>query len=348
MKWKSTDEQWTFSKVKDITTRNSIIIKGRDPRSDGLRAAAIIAVVCIHANLPYASVLRFSVPTFIALWAFYYERGLQRSANTWHYAITRFYKLAIPYMFWTAGYILLLSRSAEFENTPLHTIVGGLFGGYGWEGQYYFIILFQLIFIIPFIRRLVDKNAIIYTIIAGFVLNTVSEYLLFSNTIISHLGDRVFIYWIPYAFLGIALARGLPTSRRWLIGLALLAVAPFEMAQLTKLNGNASPYLLLSISLGTSALLLSFGPGESRSEKYEVHNMARIITECAHYVGRNSLAIFVCNPFMLVIIDKILNVENIEVVIYARQLLMVTFAIFGSLAIGWTLRRLGLQIVVGG
>ena len=133
----------------------------RDIRSDYLKAAAIIGVVCIHVSLPFADAFRFCVPVFVAVWAFYFDRGLSRrnTQAAWVYVTRRFWGLFVPYLFWTVLYVSLFHSRSEWEQVPLHTLIGGWFGGYGWHGQYFFIILFQLTCLMPWFRCLLTLVA---------------------------------------------------------------------------------------------------------------------------------------------------------------------------------------------
>ena len=104
--------------MDQIVTNRSQLANTRDNRPDEMKAAAILGVVCIHADLPYADIFRFCVPVFIALWAFHYERGLARRGDFRPYASRRFYRLAVPYVFWTAIYLLLKSSTRRMDGHP--------------------------------------------------------------------------------------------------------------------------------------------------------------------------------------------------------------------------------------
>lgn len=321
-------------------------VSARDTRSDELKAAAILGVVCIHAGLPSADILRFCVPVFITLWAFHYELGMKKHSDHWHYACLRFYRLAIPYFFWTMLYLLLLHPATDWTSTPLHTILGGWFGGYGWAGQYFFIILFQLTWLFPLMRHRVTFVTLCCAVVFGLIMNTLTDYYLFRYNLIRNLGDRLFIYWLPYVFLGIVFARGFPRAPYWLLlGALALLLAPAEIANLVRINGHASPYLVPSVTVGSIALLLTAGP-RWRPNQYRLSPMQLPFIEWIRYIGRNSFPIFVCNPLILLLAQWTVSPPDQFVWSCLSKVLMVVVAVVGSLLAAWALRRLGLGLLI--
>ncbi len=336
-----------MANTAEMVRDRSKLAGARDSRSDEMKAAAILGVVCIHASIPYVEVLRFCVPMFIALWAFHYERGLMRRSGFRPYAAGRFYRLAIPYAFWTTIYLLLLHPLAEWTTTPIHTILGGWLGGYGWAGQYFFIILFQLTWLLPLMRHRVTPVTTWAVVVFGFFLNTATSYFFFRNPVVGAIGDRLFIYWLPYVFLGIAFAHGFPLARRWfLLGALALLAAPMEMTHLVLANGRASPYLLSSVTAGSIALLLAIGP-RWQAEHYCQAPRSPRFAECIRYIGRNSLPIFVCNPLFLLAAQQATFLPDQALWGLLSKGGVVIGAVAGSLLVGWALRRLGLGVLVG-
>jgi surface polysaccharide O-acyltransferase-like enzyme len=330
------------STIEEKVSKNDNI--NRDNRSDILKAVAIIGVVCIHSGFPNAEMFGYCVPVFIGVWAYHYEKGLERRADAWLYAGQRFTRLLLPYAFWTVLYLCLNYSVERWTTTPIHTILGGWFGGYGWAGQYFFIILFQLTLIFPVVRRWVREDLLIPIAIVGLLFNVFADYVLFKNVIISQLSHRPFIYWIPYMLIGIALARGLPT-KAWLLGFVLsLFAAPYEMAYFLKTNLGASGYLLASVSLGAASILLSVGPRRtSRAPKTTSWFVDGVI-----YVGRNSMPIFLSNPLFIELFRKFIVPVGSEPGKFLLTLTVVVGAISGGLILNGILRRLGLGAVVGG
>ena len=259
--------------AQTISTNQLILPKvSRDQRSDYLKAISIFGVVCIHAEIPYSDIFRFSVPVFITIWAFYYERGLlnREQHQTWKYASKRFSSLFVTYLFWTSVYLLLLHSSSDWRITPIHTIIGSWFGGSGFPGQYFFLILFQLTWLLPLFRSFVNPHSVWVAFIVGLFVNILATYWLFPHNYIAYaIGYRIFIYWLPYAFLGIALARGYPRRIPSLLPLSFLflLLIPYDFFNATIFNNKnflvnlpPSVYLLPSVILGSFTLLVSVAP----------------------------------------------------------------------------------------
>lgn len=318
--------------------------RSRDPRSDELKAIAILSVVGIHAGLPYSEVLRFCVPVFVAIWAYHFEQGLERRSDHWAYVRDRLILTFIPYAFWTALYLLIAHPVHDWVSTPLHTIAGGWFGGYGWAGQYFFIILFQLTVLMPLLRGLVTKETLWPLLLLGFAASIASDYYLFRYDPVRAVGDRLFVYWLPYAVLGIALARGYAPQGPWFLAALLLFVAPAEMGRLSGAASGASAYLLASVSAGSMGLILALGPHGAETPPPRAKEAGSLL-KLLHYVGRNSMAIFVCNPLLLGIASSFVP-QGSEGGL-GMKLGLVLAAVAGSLGVASALRKLGLGVLVG-
>lgn len=316
---------------------------GRDPRADYLKAAAIVGVVCIHAGLPFHDVFRFGVPVFIGLWAYFMEQALARRPPPAHaaYLGRRLVELGVAYLVWTLLYVGTFYQG-RWESTPLHTIVGGWFGGYGWAGQYYFVILFQLTLLYPLLRRWIAGPAILPLIALGVALNVVAGYWLFEARWIGAIHDRLFIYWIPYVAMGIALARG-EFARRPGLGLVaalILLAAPFEKALLP----GHSDYLLLTVTVASLLLLLATVPTGSAPHHSSRHPLARTAT----VLGRNTFPIFLANVAMIEICRSTgLTAAVTAVAGEWGRLAVVAVTLAASLALGWLLQTLRLGVLVG-
>jgi fucose 4-O-acetylase-like acetyltransferase len=322
----------------------------RDARSDYLKALAIIGVVAIHAGFPYADVFRFGVPIFIAIWAFHYESGLSRRkpGQLRDYIKKRFLRLLIPYIFWSMLYVLLFRAPSTWLTTPIHTILGGWFGGYGWSGQYFFILLFQLTLLFPLLRQWVTKSSVWFVLLAGIALDAVVIYFLFTNHTISGIGDRLFVYWIPYVFLGIACARGYPKSLPWLLPFAILSLLaiPGEFNLLSATNSRISVYLLPSVVLGSVALLIALGPRPFTTKSHQ-HQSEPWIKKAVIYIGQHSFVIFVANPLFLDIARRLGLTLGQSPIEFFWRIILISWVISSSLILGWILRRSGLSALIG-
>ncbi|NOR80235.1 MAG: acyltransferase family protein, partial [Methyloprofundus sp.] len=174
----------------------------RNSSADSLKALAIISVVWIHSfNLNnsvintqvIADTLRFCVPSFVILWAFFYERGLNvRPPSEYRkYISLRLLTLSIPYFFWGLLHFFLFYDASSISWS---TIVNGHFGGYGWAGQFFLVILFQWTIILPFIRRYISWKSTTITLILCALFYQWIAYEMWQVTLVKKMGHRLFLY----------------------------------------------------------------------------------------------------------------------------------------------------------
>jgi hypothetical protein len=321
-------------------------VAARDPRADHLKAAAIVAVVAIHAGMPFSPALRFCVPIFIAIWAFYFARGLQRLTPNqhWQYVRSRFAKLFTCYAFWTAIYLILFHK-ADWATTSFRNVATEWLGGSGWPGQYFFIILFQLIWLMPLLHRIRPRHALAAcALFAAF--NVVSNHFLFKFAIVEAVRQRAFVYWLPYVLLGIAFANGFDVRRRWLVlpAVIALAIAPLE-------SQASAHYLAASVTTGSICLLLAFAPTSTRDRAVRATNIDPFRSSYARvveYVGAHTLPIYVCNPLMLYVLYQVGVVPPAQLAArIAYAAIVTTVVVAMSLSIARAMQRLGLGRFVG-
>ncbi|MET0540827.1 MAG: acyltransferase [Variovorax sp.] len=320
----------------------------RDPWVDCLKAIAIIGVVYIHAGAPLGGLFRFGVPVFLGFWAFYTERALMRlpAGGQRRYLTRRFLAFLIPYLFWTGLYLAIFFR-ADGEQSHGWRFFSGWFGGYGWAGQYYFLLLFQLIVLMPGFRRLVTPKSILPLLAVSMLLDFLLG-LLFSQThMMSVLGYRLSVFWLPYLFIGVALARGmlppLPMPALGLLAMMLLLM-PLEQKHLV-----FDTIYLAGTGEIASLLLLWWVLGGRRGATPKPDNAApTVIERTVAWIGRNTFPIFVLNPMALALLHRIAAVPawllRHPVV---GPLVLVPVAILVCLALGEILKRLRLGVLVG-
>jgi len=337
----------------------------RDFREDLLKAAAIFGVVFIHTPGGSGDLrvfFRFCVPIFVALWAFHFEIGwAKRSpAERRPYIRSRIIRLTIPFLFWTAVYLLLFRHSLDaWRMTSLHTIIGAWFGGYLWSGQYFLIILFQLIVVVTLLHRLIGPASVWATLLAGLVLYAVVEFWLWQIPLVSALGDRLFIYWLPYVALGIGLARGyfpsLPGLVFAVLGVVVLALGPAEFRWARHYSSTGSDYLLLSVYLGAMALTAAATqrrdlPRKDRVTAGQAFPAARadVLVWASSYLGRNTFPVFVINPLVVYLIPTAVVKWVRSGPLAELQHAALTAGVLGvCLLLGWLFRRTGLGILIG-
>jgi hypothetical protein len=203
------------------------------------------------------------------------------------------------------------------------------------------VILFQLTLLFPLLRRWVAEAPTLPVIAAGVALNVVAGYWLFEHRLILAIGDRLFIYWIPYVAMGVALARGEFRRRPGLgiVAVLLMLAAPLE----SKLFAEHSSYLALSVTLASLLLMMS-AVAADRARPRPPALVGRTIA----FVGRNTFAIYVANVAMLEVCKR--TGFTAFAVSHAGPwglVAVVAATVAGGLGIGWLLQALNLGVLVG-
>jgi fucose 4-O-acetylase-like acetyltransferase len=277
--------------------------------ADILKAISITAVVFIHGSSLIASshcnanassyrfnlilMLRFCVPVFVFLWAYFQEKSaLKHKSHT--LLRSRFYTLFIPFFFWSLIYFLL---SADFKTLSFSRLLSKHWTGFGWAGQYYFIILFQLIILFPLIRWITMK---IITWVPWIYIAALLFYMLLSYTgwfyidMVGKVGDRPFLYWTPYVILGITYAHKniFPLKLPLVVGLisTVFIAIEFHLLNLREVGIYLHPAIFV-----TTFLLLS-------SLEFEVSYTALSgpVAWIIQTIAKNTLGIFCLNPLVII------------------------------------------------
>src|SRR5262249_33116001 len=211
------------------------------------------------------------------------------------YVRSRFVRLFVPYIVWTVIYLPVYYPLAALPDIPLRSLIADAVAGDGWAGQFFFIILFQLLFVVALVSRFVGR-AVVWASLLGSPL----ALAFWDVPAVSIFRERLFVYWWPYAALGVGLARGyLP---RIPIGLALpvavvaLVGAPFEFQFVTARVPQAPAYLLVSVYIGSVALAWaalwgsppSDGPGNQSG-----------LGRASGYVGQHTFPVYLTNPLLV-------------------------------------------------
>ncbi|TYP91076.1 fucose 4-O-acetylase-like acetyltransferase [Sphingobacterium allocomposti] len=324
-------------------------MRDRNLNIDVLKSISIFGVVFIHGGHLLGcefdmteimrQLFRFAVPCFIIIWTMFLEKGLlnKNKTNEFSYLKKRFVNLFRVYFIWSILYFIIL---ADFSNLTLIKIVTTHFSGYGWAGQYFFVILFQLLFIYPLIRYLYTHK-VFRLIILGLSIFLYLLYAVYYDLpILSKLGDRPFVFWILYAFIGIGLARDSikPVNVIWVL---LLFLVPIEFY--IKGSYAGSPYILFSLLLSSLLISIYF----TKSATFEIR--PTFLQKVIAVVGKNTMTIFVANPLAILLSDKIirhndLNCSLIPSIVY--PFLSTTIIIIICLTLAYFLRLTRLTKII--
>ncbi len=199
---------------------------------DFLKAISIVAVVSFHAIfLPRSTFitsdgiietlfapLRFSVPVFLTISIFLFERKIAKSPTEPKLLFKeRLNRLGIPILFWfsIAAGLKLINGNSIVE------IIVAIFQGEIFTGAYYFLIVLQLLWNFVLVRDwlIKEKNIVttmiiqvvlllfVYAAISGFFIDEVLKVLIF-------LERPLIIYWIAYIALGVYIAQNFDSIQR--------------------------------------------------------------------------------------------------------------------------------------
>lgn len=267
-----------------------------------LKGISILGVVYIHAGLPFREVFRFSVPVFVCLWAFHLELGLirrEKDGLACDYLRGRFRGLLLPYAFWTAIYLVAYKSLGDWRTTSNFTIINGWIGGSGWPGQYFLIILFQLLPLFPVLRKLALSKWGGVMIVGSSALAVIAEYCFSRYKLVDGFGVRPFVYWLPYTLLGVLMAHDRVRRRAWLLAPALIfmGIAPLEV-EVASQGATLSPYFTVSVIMGSLFLILSssLSPVDTQAGNQSpgANRLAMFV-----YLGRNTFGIFLIHNLLL-------------------------------------------------
>jgi uncharacterized membrane protein YcfT len=300
---------------------------GRNPRIDEIKGLSILGVTYIHVHgsvlagttgylsESVALLSRLAVPYFLIFFCFFFEKSIKNSTNHYKCVWDKFVLLMIPFCIWSTIYFLISANWFELAKFPVK-IISMHWSGYGWSGQFFFIILFQLIVLFPVIRKLADKE---WFTMFTYLFTTLiciwwTYFPLYVPEIIAKIGDRLVIYWLVYAIIGIKMARNAPVLSKhyhWFL-LSIFLILAEEM--IAPLNKGISHYIRISIFI---AAILSLPVLISLPMV-----LWRRISSFLVFLGQNSLAIFVLNPFFIIFLTKYMDNS------FYNQSAILTFIIF--------------------
>jgi peptidoglycan/LPS O-acetylase OafA/YrhL len=278
-------------------------VRSRDPAGDALRAWAIVGVVAIHGlDLTLgpgtfkwvSSYFRWAVPAFIVLSAYYtaLASGRQGATPLLPWLKARYLKLLPPFVFFSMFYLLVF---ADLPNLTVQKLLTTHLSGYGWTGQYFFIVLFQLLPMMWLLaRRRVSGALALSSVALGLALYMWAPHGFAGSLLLRQLGVRPFLYWLAYCVWGVFLAQrqGCWLARvqalpAWLKA-GLVSGLPLLMAMVPGPVGHDSPYVMpmvLLVSIFYVPLCLGCLKGGAGC--------------VGAYLGQHSMAVFCMNPLFI-------------------------------------------------
>lgn len=330
----------------------------RDLWVDALKALSIVGVVWIHVTRGAGTLsifMRFGVPVFVALWAYYFEAGLAKRSPEQHkgYVLDRLRKLVIPFCFWSILYAVYLQMIHVNPPLKLTSIaILKVFAGKGWPGQYFLLVLLQLLPVLLIIRSYVTQRNIWVLLASLFVLQTAIEFAIPGYPVIAEIGHRPFIYWLPYALIGIGRTRGyfdgIPKVIPWVIVLIAAVAAPFEARWVEANVPDFSPYIQATVFLMSAGIMLAW-PVQSRPSSDTSHELRRNgvpqwLATLLSQIGSNTYPIFVLNPMVIYGLPEALRSDEMST---PKVVITTAIVIVICWLVGQLLRRLKLKVLIG-
>lgn len=149
----------------------------------------------------------------------------------------------------------------------------------------------------------------------------------FIPSLILKLGDRPFIYWLTYVYVGIALARNEFMKANPFFVFTLLLI-PVELYNFQ----SPSSYLRLTI-LVSSILTTAYIVQQKWLDDSNLSTIKNIISK----IGQNTMIIFVSNPIIILLIEKatpndVLHKEYNHLYTFLFSVLTTTVILFYSLS----------------
>lgn len=284
---------------------------------DFLKSISIFGVVFIHSRNDNiiseitSELFRVAVPLFIVFFSYFLEKNLSSVSTKKEYndiLKQKFFLLFLPYAFFTILYFFILNDLSLIKPRELIT---GYWSGYGWSGQYFFIVLFQLILVFPLLQKIVNVK-LIYIITISLFLYLIMSYIFWNLSFVSKLSDRIFIYWLPYAILGILLYRNIDLFKNIANKFILFTIflIPTEFFIFNYFNIVHSPYVLVSVLVSSSLIAIYFIVNENIIKKY----LPDYLKKLSIYISNKTLGIFVLNPLFIFLLKPFyhyIQVENI-------------------------------------
>ena len=284
---------------------------------DFLKSISIFGVVFIHSRNDNiiseitSELFRVAVPLFIVFFSYFLEKNLSSVSTKKEYndiLKQKFFLLFLPYAFFTILYFFILNDLSLIKPRELIT---GYWSGYGWSGQYFFIVLFQLILVFPLLQKIVNVK-LIYIITISLFLYLIMSYIFWNLSFVSKLSDRIFIYWLPYAILGILLYKNIDLFKNIANKLILFTtfLIPTEFFIFNYFNIVHSSYVLVSILVSSSLIAIYFIVNENIIKKY----LPDYLKKLSIYISNKTLGIFVLNPLFIFLLKPFyhyIQVENI-------------------------------------
>jgi hypothetical protein len=282
--------------------------------ADFIKAISILGVVFLHSPEIFTlsnpikfysqEILRFCVPCFIILWAYFFEKSYGKAISSDEKFLSikkRFISLFKIYFVYSTLFFFI---TANWDAITLQKVITTHYLGYGFTGQYFFIVVFQLILFFPLLRYLYSKRSllILSILVISFVYIYYTLYFDSLPILLSKGGDIPFVLWIPYVFVGVGLARNEIVKIPGVF-ISTILLVPVEWYFLRVFNLSHSGYITPMVLLSSILFCVSL-----MQIKIKIKN--KLILKAVNFFGQNSIVFFVINPLVVLLIVRYFILTN--------------------------------------
>jgi peptidoglycan/LPS O-acetylase OafA/YrhL len=347
--------------VADPKARPSNVL--RDSSADILRGAAIWGVAYVHGHhlllgsvTPVLSSDAFSwcVPIFVILSGFFgagsVERERLRPQASYMVSVRRrLGRLLIPYLAYSFVYCI---ANSFWKHSPKQ-IVTVDFAGYGWSGQYYFIILFQCAIFLPWLVRfrcrpwmVLCSFAILEAVI--FALPAIKWH---ASLLRKVLDDRFSPFWIPYLLLAIWLHRAWQARLRSVT--SPLSAWPMSAIMLLLLACQERIYAALHFNSWVTyqkPLIVALAPFMFIALISMAKSLPGRIQGVFAQLGSYSLGIFCLNPLVIRGVANVVKFDSSRLPVWLAMFILPIMTVTGVVGVCYlicrVLEKCGLRALV--
>jgi surface polysaccharide O-acyltransferase-like enzyme len=273
----------------------------RNSKVDFLKVIAIFGVVYIHSSFGdnlsnvFSAFFRWAVPLFLIFFGYFCERGIIKAERKINYLMERFVCILVPCLVWSAIYWFGFSNPAQQSSFGFVQFLSTL--GFAWSGQYFFLLILQLLIFFPFLRWLADSRAKIISTLIVFLLALIflRYYSGFGpkfERFIEIIGFRTCVLWWPYTVVGIFLANEVRIKLpKWILLCPLMLIIESAFVEFNKFS---DPYFNPYVALA-SLVLAVYAFDEKEHLFHENATPMKFIES----IAQSTMGIFVMNPLIL-------------------------------------------------
>lgn len=314
---------------------------------DVVKGIAILGVVVIHLldifdineekRSTIKSIFRFAVPCFIIFFGYFIQRSLKKKTCSL-LVKERMHSILIIFLFWTTLYILIGGISRGYD---LQSFVTKYLIGFGWSGQYYLLVMIQILILLPFLRTMPKHPYLSLAVHLSTLFTFIAlSYGKVDIGLLKKLGIVPCVYWISYFVIGLQMHQIRCSVSFGIVALATI-IPLIEHLLLLSLNPSADPYLRPGVFM--AALIITFWALNTKET-----NSLRKISKLLRPFSTKTMIIFLANPLIIYLVSKVdflRNSEKFGIPGSISFLLCFVIILFGCFLVDGILRKTKLSVL---